>query len=31
MKTNIPSRLSDDELTAELKRLAGCERGVTVT
>jgi hypothetical protein len=30
MKTNIPSRLYDDELTAELKRLAGCERGVTV-
>jgi hypothetical protein len=30
MKTNIPSRLSDDELTAELKRLANCEREVTV-
>jgi hypothetical protein len=30
MKTNIPSRLSDDELIAEMKRLAGCEREVTV-
>jgi hypothetical protein len=29
-KTNTPSRLSDDELVAEVKRLAFCERGVTV-
>jgi hypothetical protein len=30
MKTHIPSRLSDDELIAEVKRLAGCEREATV-
>jgi hypothetical protein len=30
MKTNTPSRLSDEELTAEVKRLAISERGITV-
>jgi hypothetical protein len=30
MQIKTPSRLSDDELIAEVKRLAGCERGATV-
>jgi len=29
MKTHMPSHLSDTELTAEVKRLAGCERETT--